>query len=144
MVSFPEYKKYCGTPVRLLKSMYGMTLSGKYWYQELNDYLTEIGFSHSTTIPSLFWKTYPDSSVVFLLDYVDDLLYYRTSDMHIKDFEKQLSSRFDLEIIGQAHWYLACWIMQLANNNIVMHQSRYCLSTMKRVLDTADCANNVQ
>ena len=51
-VLFPEYKKYCGTPVHLLKPMYGMTLSGKYWYQELNDYLTEIGFLHSITIHS--------------------------------------------------------------------------------------------
>ncbi len=27
----PEYKEYFGGPLRLLKSMYGMTLSGKYW-----------------------------------------------------------------------------------------------------------------
>jgi hypothetical protein len=27
---FPEYQKYCGTPLRLIKSMNGMTFSGKY------------------------------------------------------------------------------------------------------------------
>ena len=35
---FPEYQQYSGMPLRLLKSMYGMTLSGKYWYQELMEY----------------------------------------------------------------------------------------------------------
>jgi hypothetical protein len=40
---FPEYQKYCGTPLRLIKSMTGMTFSGKYWYQELMEYLVHIG-----------------------------------------------------------------------------------------------------
>jgi hypothetical protein len=35
---FPDLAAYCGIPVRLVKSMYGMSLSGKYWYQELQEY----------------------------------------------------------------------------------------------------------
>lgn len=31
-ILFPEYENCCGRPVLLAKSMYGTTLSGKYWY----------------------------------------------------------------------------------------------------------------
>jgi hypothetical protein len=34
---WPEFKDYCGRPLRLVKSMYGMTYSGKYWYLDLKD-----------------------------------------------------------------------------------------------------------
>jgi hypothetical protein len=30
---FPEFKEYCGKPVLLVKAVYGMALSGKYWYE---------------------------------------------------------------------------------------------------------------
>jgi len=36
-------KEYCGTSLRLVKSMYGMTFSGKYWNQELMEHLVQIG-----------------------------------------------------------------------------------------------------
>jgi hypothetical protein len=42
---FPEFKQYCGTPLRLLKAMYGMTLSGKFWYQDLLEFLVSMGQS---------------------------------------------------------------------------------------------------
>jgi hypothetical protein len=68
---FPEFKQYCGVPLRLLKSLYGMTLSGKYWYQDLMEFLVSIGFTQSTVIRCLFFQKYPDGSVIFLLNYVD-------------------------------------------------------------------------
>jgi hypothetical protein len=77
--AFPEFNKYFRQPLRLLKSMYGMTLSGKYWYQELQEHLLEQGFVQSTTIQCLFYKVYGDNSVIVLLNYVDDLLYGGTS-----------------------------------------------------------------
>ena len=42
---FPEFKAYCGRPVLLVKAMYGMTLSGKYWYEEFKEWLVSIGFN---------------------------------------------------------------------------------------------------
>jgi len=72
---WPEFKPYCGVPVRLAKSMYGMTLSGKNWYVELQEWLLSEGFQQSSVIKCFFWKTFPDGSVIKMLDYVDDLLY---------------------------------------------------------------------
>jgi hypothetical protein len=88
---FPEFKQYCGTPLRLLKAMYGMTLSGKFWYQDLMEFLVSMGFSQSTVIQCLFFQKYSDGSVIFILNYVDDMLYYGTSEQTIVAFETKLS-----------------------------------------------------
>ena len=41
---FQEYAKYFGRALRLLKSVYGMTNSGKFFYDELTYWLLEAGF----------------------------------------------------------------------------------------------------
>jgi Reverse transcriptase (RNA-dependent DNA polymerase). len=125
---FPEFKEYCGRPLRLLKSMYGMTFSGKYWYLDLQEWLLSDGFTQSEVVKCLFFKTFEDGSQIFLLDYVDDMLYYGTDESKLREFEDALSARFDLEKMGQAHWYLSTRITQHSNFDVTIDQSRYCLS----------------
>ncbi len=60
--------------------MYGMTLSGKYWYQDLIDFLASIGFLQSTVVRCLFFQIYEDGTMFFVLNYVDDKLYIGNSD----------------------------------------------------------------
>jgi hypothetical protein len=43
-VLFPEYAWCIRKLVRLVMSMYGTMLCGKYWYLDLLDFLKEIGF----------------------------------------------------------------------------------------------------
>jgi hypothetical protein len=78
---------------------------------------------------------------VYLLDYVDDCLYYGTNEATLKKFEAEISARFDLTLMGQAHWYLSTRIQQTENFDITVDQSRYCLSIIRRYLDTVGCAN---
>jgi hypothetical protein len=136
-ILFPEYANYCGTPVRLQKPMYGTTLSGKYWYLELTVYLVEIGFTASKSVPCLFVKITCDGNNIFVLNYVDDMLYYGTCAKEVTEFEELLQRRFNLELMGQAHWYLATRINQLANYDVELDQSRYCLLLVKKYLDPA-------
>ena len=95
--------------------MYGMTHSGKFWYQELQEWLLENGFQQSTVVQCMFCKVYPDGSVVYFLDYVDDWLYFGNSEVALKQLETEISARFDLQLMGQAHWYLSPRIAQAAN-----------------------------
>ena len=45
---FPHYKQYCGWTLRLVRLMYGMTISGKLFADELTNWLVkEAGFSKS-------------------------------------------------------------------------------------------------
>jgi hypothetical protein len=105
-ILFPEFQEFCGKPVRLQMSMYGTTLCGKYWYLDLLDFLKEIGFKEGDCVKCFFIKEFPDGSKIFILNYVDDMLYYGTDDVKVKEFEVQLGARFNLELLGQSHWYL--------------------------------------
>ncbi len=74
-------------------------------------------------IRCLFFKKFPDGSIIYLLNYVDDMLYYGNSDDALLTFETKLSERFNLETKGQAHWYLATRITQLASYDIILDQT---------------------
>lgn len=47
-------------------------------------------------------------------------------DTKLKEFEDALFTRFDLEKLGQAHWYLSTCIIQ-HSSIVIMDQSCYCL-----------------
>ncbi len=136
--------EFCGELVRLLKSMYGTTICGKYRYLDLLDFLKEIGFKEGSCVKCIFFKEFPDGSKIYILNYVDDILYYGTCPAKVQEFEQQLSNRFNLELLGQAHWYLGTRIHQLANYNIEVDQSRYCPAIVKKYLDTAGCNKSIR
>ena len=52
---FPEYEKYFGRALRLLKSMYGITNSGKLSADELTELLLEAGFIQSQCQMSIYY-----------------------------------------------------------------------------------------
>ena len=59
---FSEYAKYFGTALRSLKSMYGMTNSGKLFADELTEWLLETVFIQSQRQMSIYYKYAPDGS----------------------------------------------------------------------------------
>ena len=51
---FPEYAQYFGRALKLFKSMYGMTNSGKLFADELTEWLIEEGFMQSQYQMSIY------------------------------------------------------------------------------------------
>ena len=122
----PEYAQYCGRPLRLIKAMYGMGLSGKFWFQDCMDWLVsdDVGFVQSDVEKALFTRKEKDGSMTYLLIYVDDSLYFNTAN-DVKLFEKQISERFTVEFMGRAHWFLSVRIAQDKDFNYTLDQNRY-------------------
>ena len=77
---FPEYSNYFGRALRLLKSMYGMTNSGKLFADELTEWLLEAGFIQSQCQMYIYYKYAPDGSKIVVLSYVDYCVYWYTSE----------------------------------------------------------------
>ena len=63
---FPEYSNYFGIALRLLKSMYGMTNSGKLSTYELTEWLLEEGLIQYRCQMSIYYKYKPDGIFVVL------------------------------------------------------------------------------
>jgi hypothetical protein len=59
-ILFPEYQWCTEKPVRLVMSMYGTTLCGKYWYMDLLDYLKKEVFQEGDCLKCFFIKEFPE------------------------------------------------------------------------------------
>ena len=76
---FPEYSKYLGRDLRLLKSMYGMNNSGKLFADELTEWLLEAGFIQYQCHMYIYYKYAPDRSnflsyLMFMTVYISTYL----------------------------------------------------------------------
>ena len=60
--------------------MYGMTNSGNLFYNELTEWLLEAGLIKSQCQMSIHYKYTSDRSNFFVLSYVDDCVYWYTSE----------------------------------------------------------------
>ena len=134
---FPEYAQYFGRALKLLKSMYGMTNSGKRFADELTEWLNEEGFIQSQCQMSIHYKYAPDGSKIVVLSYVDDCVYWYTNEGIGKWFVDTLGKRFHMKFLGFAHWFMSIRISQLKDHSISVYQYRYATSIFAKYLDTA-------
>ena len=77
---FPEYSKYFGIDLILLKSMYGMNNYGKLFAADLTQWLLETEFVQSQCQMSIYSKYAPYGINNFVLSYVDDCVYCYSSE----------------------------------------------------------------
>ena len=56
---FPEYSNYFGRALRILKSIYGITNSGKLFYDELTEWLIDVGLIKYQCQMSIYYKYAP-------------------------------------------------------------------------------------
>ena len=83
--------------------MYGMTNTGKLFSDELTEWLLEAGFIQSQCQMSIYYKYVPDGTKYFVLSYVDDCIYWYTSEALEKWFVDTLGKRFHVNSLGYAH-----------------------------------------
>ena len=103
---FPEYAQYFGRALRLLKSLYGMSNSGKLFADKLTEWLLEAGFIQSQCQMSIYNKYAPDGSKHFVLSYVDDFFYWYTNEDLGKWFVDTLGKRLHVNFLGYEHWFM--------------------------------------
>ena len=97
----PEFSKFVGRPLLLERALYGLATSGKYQYEDLDEYLQLIGFRKSTIDPCLYSRI-TKTGILRLINYVDDTLYFGTTDESEEEFVKELRNRFNFNLLGTA------------------------------------------
>ena len=132
---FPEYSNYFGRALRLLKSMYVMTNSGKLFSGDLTEWLLEAGFILSQCQMSIYYNYAPDGTKIVVLSYVDDCVYCYTSEALGKWFVDTLGKIFHVNFLGYAHWFIPIRIYQIKDHSISMDQDRYATSIVAKYLD---------
>ena len=100
---FPKYAHYFVRALRLLKSIYGMTNSGKLFADELTEWLLEAGSIQYQRQMYIYYKYEPDGSKIVVLSYVDDCVYWYTNEALEKWCLDTLGKRFHMNFLGYAH-----------------------------------------
>ena len=79
----PKYAQYCGVPLQLLMSMYGISVCRRNWFKELHNWLIDKNgrkFVQSKCKPALFYRNKANGSITYILTHVDNSLYFNSKN----------------------------------------------------------------
>ena len=96
---FPEYSNYFGRALRLLKSMYVMSNSGKLFADELTEWLLEAGFIQYQYHMSIYYKYASYGSTFIGLSYCNDCFYWYNYEDLGKLFVDNLEKRSHVKFL---------------------------------------------
>ena len=84
-----------------------------------------------------YYKYAPDGTNIVVLSYVDDCVYWYTSEALGKWFVYTLGKIFHFKLLGYAHWFMSIRIYQMKDHCISIYQARYATSIVNKYLGTA-------
>jgi len=90
---------------RLNKAIYCLKEALHSWFQKIFTTLVRMGFSSSKIDISLFTR-FTTTNTIFLLIYVDDILFTGSSKTLVQDFIQRLSSIFALKDLDPLHYFI--------------------------------------
>ena len=86
---------------KLNKALYGLKQAPRIWYDEMDSFLTRLGFTKSKVDSNLYFKVEGRIPMMLVL-YVDDL-FLMSEDELIKYARRRLSTKFDMKYLGMMH-----------------------------------------
>jgi hypothetical protein len=95
-----------GTYWRLIRSLYGLKRAPKFWFEKLSSHLRPMGLVSSTNSPCLFTGILIEGKPIYVGIYVDDIIYFSSSDRVEKQFESLLSTIGNNDFMGQITHFL--------------------------------------
>jgi hypothetical protein len=96
-----------GTYWKLIRSLYGLRRAPRVWFEKLSSHLQSMGLKSSTTSPCLFVGHLIDGAPpIYVGIYVDDIIYFSSSNEVERKFEGLLSKIGDVDFMGQVSHFL--------------------------------------
>ncbi|PKU62915.1 Retrovirus-related Pol polyprotein from transposon TNT 1-94 [Dendrobium catenatum] len=114
---------------RLYKVLYRLKQVPRQWYNTFTEYLLSLGFKNSVSDPSLFLFD-KNNIQLFLLIYVDDILFTGNNTNHLTKILEQLNQRFAMKNLGQAHNFLRLKIDRYSDH-MFLSQAQYATSLLE-------------
>ena len=143
---YPEYSAWFGRPLRLIKSMYGISFCGKWCFLEMMEYFTDkLILCQASCDQALFVKLEDDKALTIFLVYIDDSVYFNTDNYakYLKAFESNMQARFKVDFQGHAHWFLAMQILSDKLGNYTLDQARYIKTVNDKFLSPVSANNKI-
>ncbi|GJX01928.1 retrovirus-related pol polyprotein from transposon TNT 1-94 [Tanacetum coccineum] len=100
------------------------------WYDTLSKFLLAQGFSKGVIDPTLFIRKIGKHTLHVQI-YVDDIIFASTDPKYCNRFSNEMSSRFQMSMIGQMSFFLGLQISQNPRG-IFINQSKYANEILKK------------
>ncbi|GKE59056.1 retrovirus-related pol polyprotein from transposon TNT 1-94, partial [Tanacetum coccineum] len=121
---FPDY--IC----KLDKALYGLKQAPMAWYETLSTFLIQNKFARGRIYNTLF--IYKSKGEVLLVQvYVDDIIFGSTSYKLCKQFEKLMTKKFEMSMMGKLTYFLGLQIKQ-DDKGISICQEQYTRNLLKK------------
>ena len=115
---------------KLQKSLYGLKQAPRAWFERFTSQLLVLGFMTSTADPSLFIYR-ANSTVIFLLVYVDDIIITGNSPSALSSLVQQLTTSFELKDLGPLTFFIGLEVDYNATRFFV-HQHKYASDLLQK------------
>ncbi|THG93569.1 hypothetical protein EW026_g7700 [Hermanssonia centrifuga] len=134
----PGFKAKDGNVWKLNKSLYGLKQASCEWYKRVCAEFKTMGFTRSDHDHAIFFK-YEDGHLLIAAVYVDDMLLISDRMPAIQKLKSDLSTRFEMTDLGEAHWILNMEIVRdRPRHTLTLTQRQYTETILNR-FGLADC-----
>ena len=117
---------------KLNRSLYGLRQAGRAWYKKIDTALHDLGLK-PTMCDNCVYVLREASTTVYVLLYVDDLLLASDDLSRLQSIKNELSQRFKMKDLGEAHFILGLQIHRdRARRRLCVSQSQYVKSVLSR------------
>ena len=123
----PERPNYV---YRLKKALYGLKQAPRAWYDTLSKFLLANKFTKGVVDPTLFTRR-SGNHLLHVQIYVDDIIFASSDPMECDRFAQEMSSEFQMSMMGQMSFFLGLQISQNPNG-IFINQSKYATEILKK------------
>ncbi|GJU87297.1 retrovirus-related pol polyprotein from transposon TNT 1-94 [Tanacetum coccineum] len=121
----------------LKNALYGPKQAPRAWYNTLSRFLLDNKFSKGVVDPTLFTQK-TGKHILLVQIYIDDIIFASTDPKFCDIFSKEMSSKFQMSMIGQMSFFLGLQIFQ-SSEGIFINQSKYALEILTKYgMDKSD------
>jgi Reverse transcriptase (RNA-dependent DNA polymerase) len=117
---------------KLRKCLYGLKQASRAWYEKIHLALTHMGFKSLSADTCVYLRSQGSAFAIIAL-YVDDLLIASNSLEGMNALKHDLSRRFAMKDLGEAHWVLGIQIdRDRTARSLSISQREYVLKVLER------------
>ncbi|GJW19428.1 ribonuclease H-like domain-containing protein [Tanacetum coccineum] len=114
----------------LQRSLYGLKLAPRAWFQRFASYITRVGFSHSQCDSSLFIYRQGTDTGYFLL-YVDDIVLTASFEVLLQQIIRSLHQEFAMTDLGPLNYFLGISVTR-DSSGLFLSQKKYAIKILER------------
>jgi hypothetical protein len=116
---------------KLHKALYGLKQAPRAWYEHLRDFLLTDSFEIGKVDSTLLTKRVKGGGLFICQIYVYDIIFGGAHKKHNKAFEKLMTQRFEMSMMGELKYFLGFQVRQLEKGTFVS-QEKYVKDMLAR------------